>query len=240
MKKIISTFLLVTVLTLSLGISVSASGIKPQASFIKDTVSHYTDVMPIKFKLTDDKSLKDGFFVFLSGNPASSNCKQLYAERITEDSNSVVLTREIDITPCKAKDYSEIYLVVIDADGNESEYNTSTIVKTNDWSSPAIRVKNPTTDNSADAYRVYTGSYPSFTPAITITDYISNTFTCNCYVDSILKETKIVSFSRTGTNEMYFNKPIDIASLSNGYHNIKFEVFDGYNVGTYSFKILKY
>lgn len=231
MKRFLSMLLLTSLLTMSLGMTTWAST-TPQAFIYADEVSHYTDIMPIKFKLQDDKSLKDGFFVFILGNPGSSDAVQLYAERITEDSNSVVLTREIDITPCYPNVNSPIYLVVIDADGNESNYTTYETVMTNKFLSPAIRVKNPTTDASDNSYRQYIGSYPTFNPTITITDYDSTSFTCKYYIDNTLQETKSVTVSGTGTHTLTFNNPINISSLSAGYHNIKFEVTDGSNTGS--------
>lgn len=238
MKKFLSKLLLTSVLIMSLGCTTWAST-TPQAFIYADEVSHYTDKMPIKFKLQDDKSLKNGFFVFTLGNPGSSDGVQLYAERITEDSNSVVLTREIDITPCYPNVNSPIYLVVIDADGNESNYTTYETVKTNAFRSPAIRVKNPTTDTSDNSYRQYTRSYPTFNPTITITDYDSTSFTCKYYIDDILQETKSVTVPSSGTNTITYSNPINVSSLSAGYHNIKFEVTDGSNTGKYGLWIHK-
>lgn len=223
-----------------LSVTVYAQGQKPTAKVYLDQASHYTDVLPIKFKLQDDKSLKNGFFVFLLGDPASGYAQQLYAEQIKEEGSSIILNREIDITPCEPYGTSTIYLVVIDADGNESLYDCSFNIKPNAFLDPTIRVKNPLADTNEGAYVTYMGYYPTFNPTITITDYDSRQFTCKYYVDGSLYETKLFTASSTGTHTFRFDRALAISSLTTGKHTIKFEVTDGSRTGEYVIDINKY
>ncbi|MFZ5351280.1 MAG: discoidin domain-containing protein [Bacillota bacterium] len=187
--------------------------------------------MPITVTLSDDQSLKNGFFVLLNGHPNSGGAN-LYAEQITSEGTSITLSRTIDISSI-SPGQAEIYLIVIDASGNESNYNTYATIYANEWWVPTINVVSP------HEGQILTEANTSFSPSITVKEYDSSSITCKYYIDSktTVKDTKIVTNSNPGSPISVSFSSFDASTLTPGNHTIIFDATDGTNTHTMSVNI---
>ncbi|HEX2927139.1 MAG TPA: fibronectin type III domain-containing protein [Ruminiclostridium sp.] len=90
---------------------------------------------------------------------------------------------------------------------------------------PPIVPQSPSMTINSPAQNDVISDMNSFIPSITVSDPYANTLTCKYYIDSVVKDTKTVSNTATA-QKVNFNT-LDINSLSDGNHTIKFEVSDG-------------
>jgi hypothetical protein len=69
----------------------------------------------------------------------------------------------------------------------------------------------------------------AFAPSISVSDTNNDTLTCKCYFDydTIAKDTKIVS--NTATAQTVTFSPLNMSTLPQGIHMLRFEISDGYD-----------
>ncbi len=65
----------------------------------------------------------------------------------------------------------------------------------------------------------------NFTPSMTVYDPNGDTLTCKYYIDSVEKESRAIS--NTATAQLVNFNTLDVSTLSDGKHTLKFEVSDG-------------
>ena len=93
------------------------------------------------------------------------------------------------------------------------------------WNSGKYNWNNPPTIVSTTQGNETLSKLNNFTASMTVSDPDGDTLTCKYYIDSVEKESKIIS--NTATAQQVDFSTLDVSTLSDGKHTFKFEVSDG-------------
>lgn len=218
------SFILLLVLTLLTSMTSFAATSTDFRVLVYTYDEYATDELTVKFRVTDDQSLQNGFVAIFAGNPLEPGAISLLAEQITENSSDITMIRTFDITSIPAQSSKQIYVLALDASGNE-KIATPFTIKANHWDKPVHRLTSPSLDTSNTCDITYTGTRPTIAPTISITDYTSNNFTCVMYFTKI-GDTPTPLDTKSITGKTCTFNSINLGSYQNGFYELKTVVTD--------------